>query len=72
MFDLKIMPVAKCGHVCACQSSPSGYASDLKNRYTYSEPTADLVADHALQKLEAARQLAADVGTAWSRSTTEE
>jgi hypothetical protein len=57
MFDLKIMPVAKCGHVGACQSSPSGYASDLKNRYTYSEPTADRVADHALQKLEAARQL---------------
>lgn len=60
MFDLKIMPVVKCGHVGTCQSSPSGYASDLKNRYMYSDPTADVVADHALRKLEAAREIDID------------
>lgn len=61
MFDLKIMPVEKCGRVGACQASPSGYASSLKSQYTYTEPSTDRVADHALAQLEAARQV--DIAT---------
>lgn len=55
-MDLKIMPVEQCGQVNKCQSSPGGYASDLKSRYSYSDPTPARVAVHALQQLEAARQ----------------
>jgi hypothetical protein len=61
MFDLKIMPVEKCGRVGTCQASPSGYASSLKSQYIYTEPSTDRVADHALAQLEAARQV--DIAT---------
>lgn len=57
--NTKIHPIELCGAVGKCQSSPSGYASALESRYTYSKPTAERVAQHALQQLEAAR--AADV-----------
>lgn len=55
----KIRPIELCGAVGKCQSSPSGYASALESRYSSRPPSADRVAQYALQQLEAAR--AADV-----------
>jgi phage gp36-like protein len=57
--NTKIQTVELCGAVGKCQASPSGYASALESRYTYTKPSADRVAQYALQQLEAAR--AADV-----------
>jgi hypothetical protein len=55
MFDLKIMPVEWCGKIGSCQAHPSGYASALKSRWSYSDPSQDQVADYALAQLDAAR-----------------
>lgn len=56
MFDLKIMPVEWCGKIGSCQAHPSGYASALKSRWSYGDPSQDQVADHALAQLDAARK----------------
>ncbi len=53
---MKIMPVEPCGKIGACQAHPSGYASALKSRWSYSKPSQDQVADHALAQLDAARK----------------
>jgi hypothetical protein len=55
MFDLKIMPVEWCGKIGSCQAHPSGYASALKSRWSYSDPSQDQVSDYALAQLDAAR-----------------
>lgn len=49
----KIMPVEQCGFVSKCQASPSGYASYMSS---YRTPSAESVAQYALQQLEQARQ----------------
>jgi hypothetical protein len=59
--ELKIMPVTPCGFVGKCQSHPSGYESYCTSRYTYTKPSQERIAAHALQELEAAR--AKDVAT---------
>lgn len=55
----KIQPIELCGAVGKCQASPNGYASSLESRFSSRPASADRVAQHALQQLEAAR--AADV-----------
>lgn len=55
--NMKIMPVELCGKVGSCQAHPSGYASALKSRWSYGEPSQNQVADHALAQLDAARKL---------------
>ncbi|WP_334159605.1 hypothetical protein [Achromobacter insolitus] len=52
--SLKIQQLEKVGHVGGCQSSPSSYASYMNS--SWSKPTPERVAAHALAKLEEARQ----------------
>jgi hypothetical protein len=56
---MKIMTVEPCGKIGSCQASPGGYASALKGygRWSFSDPSQDQVADHALAQLDAARKL---------------
>ncbi|WP_109477654.1 hypothetical protein [Paraburkholderia sp. C35] len=56
MEATKIMPVEQCGAVGKCQSSPAGYSHMLQSRYSYSEPSPNVVAKYAMQQLEQARQ----------------
>lgn len=58
---LKIAALEECGAVRKCQSHPSGYEQACTSSYTYTKPTKERVAAHALQQLEAAR--AKDVET---------
>ncbi|SEK09543.1 hypothetical protein [Achromobacter sp. NFACC18-2] len=51
---LKIQALEKVGYVGSCQSSPSSYASYMNS--SWSKPTPERVAAHALAKLEEARQ----------------
>ncbi len=51
-MELKIRPIEKVGYVGQCMASPSSYASALSS---YSTPSPDRVAQHAIQQLEAAR-----------------
>jgi hypothetical protein len=50
---LKIQPIEPCGAIGKCMGHPSSYAAGLSS---YSKPTPERVATHALQQLEAARQ----------------
>lgn len=50
----KIQPVEQCGAVGKCMSHPSSYASVLQS--SYSKPSPERVATHAMQQLESARQ----------------
>lgn len=55
MADLKILPVEQTGAVGKCQASPSGYEHACTSTYTYTKPTKQRIAQHAMQQLEAAR-----------------
>lgn len=52
--SLKIQQLEKVGHVGGCQINPAGYASYMDS--SWSKPTPEKVAAHALTKLEEARQ----------------